>query len=60
VTYGPASIGHVIDQNGNSFLDVTDEHHSVDLVRLFPFLVNQRELHVQAIRYRRDAGNRRL
>ena len=53
------STRHVIDQNGDAFRHVPDEDHRVDLVRPFPFLVDQREVNVQPIGDRGDPRRKR-
>ncbi|SGY82912.1 BQ5605_C009g05603 [Microbotryum silenes-dioicae] len=42
-----ARVGHVVDQDRGLTLDVADEHHARDLVRLFAFLVEQRKVEVE-------------
>ena len=44
-----AGVGHIVDDDGNLVLDITDKDHAGDLVRAGTFLVNERELQVQAI-----------
>lgn len=41
---GPTSIGHIIDDNGNLVLDVTNKNHSGNFVGTRALLVNQGEL----------------
>ena len=44
---GAASVGHVIDEDGDSVLDVTHQCHARHLVGLLTLLVDQGKLHVQ-------------
>lgn len=46
---GSASIGHIVNDNGNLVLDITDKYHSRNLVGTRAFLVNQGELRVQSV-----------
>jgi hypothetical protein len=48
-----AGIGHVIDQNSNLVLYVSDEHHARDFVGACALLVDQGETKVQTVSYRR-------
>lgn len=48
------SVSHIIHQNGNPVFHITDEYHRSDFIRLLALLVNQSELDVQSISYRRD------
>lgn len=52
-TYCAASVGHVVDENGDLVLDITDENHAADLVGSRALLVDESEARVEAI------GNRR-
>ena len=52
-------VGHVIHENGDPILHVSDQHHAVHLVGLFPLLVDQGKVYVQPVRYRRDPGQRK-
>lgn len=45
-----ARVGHVVDDDGNLVLNVSDEDHSRDLVGARSFLVNQSERQIQAVR----------
>lgn len=44
-----AGVGHVVDDDGDLVLDITDEDHAGDFVGTGTFLVNQSELEVEAI-----------
>ena len=44
-----AGVGHIIDDDSDLILDVTDKDHARDLVGAGTFLVNKRELQIQAI-----------
>jgi hypothetical protein len=44
-----AGVGHIVNDDGNLVLDVTDKDHARDLVGTGTFLVNKSELQVQAI-----------
>lgn len=37
-------VGHVVDEDGDFVLDVPDEDHTSDLIRLFTFFVEQGEI----------------
>lgn len=43
------SIGHVVDQNGNLSLDISNQHHARNLVSLLALLVDQSKVQVEAI-----------
>jgi len=51
MTNGAASVGHVVDEDGDAVLDIAHQHHRGDFVGLAPLLVDQRKLHVQSIGY---------
>ena len=44
-----AGVGHVVDDDGNLVLDITDKDHARDFVGTGTFLVNEGELQVEAI-----------
>lgn len=44
-----AGVRHVVDNNGNLVLDVSDEDHPGDLVRTRALLVDQSELKIEAV-----------
>ena len=44
-----AGVGHIVDDDSDLVLDITDKDHARDLVGAGTFLVNERELQVQAI-----------
>lgn len=45
----PAGVGHIIDDDSDLILDVTDKDHARDLIGAGTFLVNKCELQIQAI-----------
>ena len=56
---GSASIGHIVNDNGNLVLNVTDEDHAGDLVRTRTFLVDEGKLQIEAVgNTRRSVGKR--
>lgn len=57
VTNCSAGVGHVVDKDRDAVFNVSDEHHPIDFVRFFPFLVNKSEFNVQAIGDWSDAEN---
>ena len=52
VANSAASIGHIVDKDSHSILDVSDKDHARYLVSLLPFFVNKGEIYVQTIRNR--------
>ena len=44
-----ARVGHVIDENGNLTVDVTDEDHPRDFVRASSLLVDQGEAKIETV-----------
>lgn len=42
-------VGHVVDQDGDSVLDVAHQHHAGDFVRTRPLLMDQGEAQVEAV-----------
>lgn len=46
---GTASISHIIDQDGDLALDISDQHHPGNLVGLLTLLVDQSKVQVEAI-----------
>ena len=46
---GSASIGHIVNDNGNLVLDVTNKYHSGNLVGARTFLVDQGKLRIQPV-----------
>ena len=46
---GAAGIGHVVNNDGDFALDVSDENHAGNFVRSGTFFVNQGELEVEAV-----------
>lgn len=44
-----AGVGHIVDDDSDLVLDITDKDHARDLIGTGTFLVNKRELQVQAI-----------
>lgn len=46
---GSAGISHIVHQNGNLSLHISDKNHPRDLVGLLALLVNQRKVQVQTI-----------
>jgi len=44
-----AGVGHIVDDDGNLVLDITDKNHAGDLVGAGTFLVNESELQIQTI-----------
>ena len=46
---GSASIGHIVNDNGNLVLDVTNKDHSGNLVGTRAFLVDQGKLRIQSV-----------
>lgn len=49
MTYSSAGVGHVVDENGDLVLDVTDEDHATNDVGSGALLVNQSKGRVEAI-----------
>jgi hypothetical protein len=54
LTYSSTSVCHVINQDGDLVLDVTDQHHAADDVGTRALLVNESESSVQAVSQRRS------
>ena len=52
LTYSATSISHIVDQDGDLVLDVTDEDHAADNVGTGSLLVNKSEASVQAVSQR--------
>ena len=52
LTYSATSISHIVNQDGDLVLDVTDEDHAADNVRTRSLLVNKSEASVQAVSQR--------
>ena len=46
---GSTSVGHVVDDDGNLVLDVTNKHHSGNFVGTRALLVDQGELRIQPV-----------
>lgn len=46
-----ASVGHVVDEDGDAVLDVADEHHAADFVGAGAFFVDEGEAEVEAVGY---------
>jgi hypothetical protein len=46
---GSAGVCHVVDDDSCATLDITNEDHAADFVRAGAFLVNERELDVEAV-----------
>lgn len=44
-----AGVGHIVNDDGDLVLDITDKDHARDLVGTGTFLVNKCELQIQAI-----------
>jgi hypothetical protein len=44
-----AGVSHVVDDDGNLVLDITDKNHARDLVGTGAFLVDESKLQIQAI-----------
>ena len=55
VTDSPARVRHVVHQNRHAVPHFAHEHHGGHLVGLLALFVDQREVHVQAVRYGSDA-----
>ena len=53
---GAAGVSHVVHQDGHAVLDVAHQHHAVHLIGLLALLVDEGELHVEAVRYGRHPG----
>lgn len=49
-----AGVSHIVDNDGDLVLDVTDEDHSGDFVGAGAFLVDQSELEIESVR---DSGS---
>ena len=57
---GATGIGHIVNDNGNLVLNVTDEDHAGDLVRTRTFLVDEGKLQIEAVgNTRRSVGKRK-
>ncbi|GMR41166.1 hypothetical protein PMAYCL1PPCAC_11361, partial [Pristionchus mayeri] len=52
---GAAGVGHVIDQDGDLALDVSDERHLLDLVGTLALLVDEGEVDVETVGDRRHS-----
>jgi hypothetical protein len=46
---GSASVGHVVDDDSCTTLDISDQNHATNFVWAGALLVNQRELNVKAV-----------
>lgn len=51
---GTARVGHVVYEDGHLVEDFSYQHHGGHLASALPFLVDKREVHVEAVRDRRD------
>lgn len=55
---GAAGVRHVVHQDGHAVLDVAHQYHAVHLVGLLPLLVDEGEVHVEAVGDGRHAASR--